>query len=113
MRTHYFLILLIINLCLDLENNNIVFRILIPLLPLLWMLGLLGNIYNTFIYAIEKFSSYILGASETSSKDVRLILSVCIKLIVILIISLIVNNLYSHVIQQRCILTYLFISLFI
>lgn len=97
MRTHHFLVLLIINLSLDTSSNHTVFQILIPLLPLIWALGMLGNLYVSVIYCIEKFSQYLLGASETSSTDTRLIMSTGARLLVILIISLIVNAAYGEV----------------
>lgn len=96
MRTHHFLVLLIINLSLDTSSNHTVFQILIPLLPLIWALGMLGNLYVSVIYCFEKFSQYLLGASETSSTDIRLILSTGARLLVILIISLIVNAAYGE-----------------
>lgn len=49
------------------------------------------------IYGIEKLNQYLLGNSETSSGDLRLIITAIIQLIVILIISLIVGNTYSEV----------------
>ncbi|EAR99357.2 carrier protein (macronuclear) [Tetrahymena thermophila SB210] len=95
MRSQYFLLLLIINFCLDTKSNNIVFSILIPLLPLLWALGCLSSLYVSFIYGVEKLNQYILGNSETTSSDLRLTISTAIQLIVILIISVIVANSYS------------------